>query len=59
MVPRVPGGEITPDKLIVLGEVANTYDLYTKITGGQRIDLFGAQLHELPDIWRTLIDGWI
>ena len=57
VVPRVAGGEITPDKLIVLGEVAKEYDLYTKITGGQRIDLFGAQLHELPEIWRKLVDA--
>lgn len=55
VVPRVPGGEITSDKLIVLGEVAKKYGLYTKITGGQRIDLFGAQLHQLPDIWKELI----
>ncbi|WP_185266935.1 nitrite reductase large subunit NirB [Halopseudomonas xiamenensis] len=55
VVPRIAGGEITPDKLIVLGEVARKYDLYTKITGGQRIDLFGAQLHELPAIWGELI----
>lgn len=57
VVPRIPGGEITPDKLIVLGEVAKQYNLYTKITGGQRVDLFGAQLHELPEIWRLLIDA--
>ena len=57
VVPRVPGGEITPDKLIVLGEVAKDFDLYTKVTGGQRIDLFGAQLHELPQIWQRLIDA--
>ncbi|MEK9713646.1 MAG: nitrite reductase large subunit NirB [Thalassolituus sp.] len=57
IVPRVPGGEITPDKLIAIGEVAKEYDLYTKITGGQRIDLFGAQLHELPAIWKKLIDA--
>ena len=57
VVPRVPGGEITPEKLIALGEVAKKYDLYTKITGGQRIDLFGAQVHELPAIWRELIDA--
>ena len=55
VVPRVPGGEITPDKLIAIGEVAKEFDLYTKITGGQRIDLFGAQLHELPVIWEKLI----
>ncbi|PSW18319.1 nitrite reductase (NAD(P)H) [Photobacterium sanctipauli] len=57
VVPRIPGGEITPDKLIVLGEVAKEFDLYTKITGGQRVDLFGAQLHELPLIWRKLVDA--
>jgi nitrite reductase (NADH) large subunit len=57
VVPRVPGGEITPEKLIVIGQVAKKYGLYTKITGGQRIDLFGAQLHELPLIWRELIDA--
>ena len=55
VVPRIPGGEITPDGLIAIGAVAKKYDLYTKITGGQRIDLFGAQLHELPDIWGELI----
>ncbi len=51
VVPRVPGGEITPEKLIVLGEVARKFGLYTKITGGQRIDLFGAAVHQLPEIW--------
>ena len=57
VVPRIPGGEITPDKLIVIGEVAKKYGLYTKITGGQRIDLFGAQVHQLPDIWKELVDA--
>ena len=55
IVPRVPGGEITPEKLIVLGQVAKKYNLYTKITGGQRIDLFGAEGHQLPDIWEELV----
>ena len=55
VVPRVPGGEITPRQLIVIGEVAAKYDLYTKITGGQRIDLFGARLDQLPLIWEELI----
>jgi nitrite reductase (NADH) large subunit len=55
VVPRVPGGEITPDKLIALGRVAKKYGLYTKITGGQRVDLFGAPVHLLPDIWEELI----
>ncbi|SEQ08054.1 nitrite reductase (NADH) large subunit [Solimonas aquatica] len=57
VVPRVPGGEITPDGLIAIGAVAKKYGLYTKITGGQRIDLFGAQVHELPLIWKELIDA--
>ena len=57
VVPRVAGGEITPDQLITIGVVAKKYDLYTKITGGQRIDLFGAQIHELPLIWKELIDA--
>ena len=57
VVPRIPGGEITPDGLIAIGAVAKKYDLYTKITGGQRIDLFGAQLHQLPDIWGELIEA--
>ena len=57
IVPRVAGGEITPEKLIVLGEVAKKYNLYTKITGGQRIDLFGARVEQLPIIWRELVDA--
>ena len=55
VVPRIPGGEITPDKLLAIGAVAKKYDLYTKITGGQRIDLFGARLDQLPAIWEELI----
>ncbi|QIM47856.1 MULTISPECIES: nitrite reductase large subunit NirB [Alcaligenaceae] len=57
VVPRIPGGEITPEKLIVIGEVARRYKLYTKITGGQRIDLFGARLEQLPEIWEVLINA--
>lgn len=57
IVPRIAGGEITPQKLIVIGQVAEKYGLYTKITGGQRIDLFGAQAHELPLIWKELVDA--
>ncbi len=57
VVPRIPGGEITPDKLIAIGKVGKRYNLYTKITGGQRIDLFGAHLSDLPTIWEELIDA--
>jgi nitrite reductase (NADH) large subunit len=55
VIPRIPGGEITPEKLIVLGEVAKKYGLYTKITGGQRVDMFGAPVHRLPEIWEDLV----
>ncbi|MFJ9694802.1 nitrite reductase large subunit NirB [Kitasatospora sp. NPDC101183] len=57
VVPRVPGGEITPEGLIVIGEIARDHGLYTKITGGQRIDLFGATVDQLPAIWRRLVDA--
>jgi nitrite reductase (NADH) large subunit len=57
VVPRIAAGEISPDDLITLGQIGKKYDLYTKITGGQRIDFFGAQLHELPFIWQELADA--
>ena len=57
VVPRIPGGEITPAKLIVIGQVAEEFGLYTKITGGQRIDLFGATVDQLPAIWKRLVDA--
>ncbi len=57
VVPRVPGGEITADKLIAIGQIAKEFNLYTKITGGQRIDLFGARKEQLPIIWKKLIDA--
>lgn len=57
VVPRIPGGEITPQKLQVIGKVAERYKLYTKITGGQRVDLFGARVDQLPDIWQELIEA--
>ncbi|MEW6760347.1 MAG: nitrite reductase large subunit NirB [Pseudomonadota bacterium] len=55
VVPRMPGGEVTADGLIAVGQVAKKYGLYTKITGGQRVDLFGARLEQLPQIWEELI----
>ena len=57
IVPRVPGGEISPEKLIVIGEVARDFHLYTKITGGQRIDMFGARVDQLPLIWARLVEA--
>ena len=57
VVPRIAGGEITPTKLGVIAAVAGKYNLYTKITGGQRIDMFGARLEQLPEIWKELVDA--
>jgi nitrite reductase (NADH) large subunit len=57
VVPRVPGGDITPEHLILIGQIAKDFGLYTKITGGQRIDMFGATVDQLPEIWRRLVDG--
>ncbi len=57
VVPRIPGGEVTPEGLIAIGEVAKEYGLYTKITGGQRVDLFGARIDQLPGIWKRLVDA--
>jgi nitrite reductase (NADH) large subunit len=57
VVPRIPGGEITADKLIIIGQVAKKFELYVKITGGQRIDLFGARVDQLPHIWKDLIEA--
>jgi nitrite reductase (NADH) large subunit len=57
VVPRIPGGEIAPARLRVIAEVAEDFGLYAKITGGQRIDLLGARLEQLPVIWNRLTDA--
>lgn len=54
--PRIPDGDITPEQLISIGEIAKKYNLFTKITGVQRIDLLGAQLHQLPIIKQKMAD---
>ncbi|KZF23361.1 nitrite reductase [Xylona heveae TC161] len=57
VIPRVSGGEITAEKLIVIGTVAKKYGLYCKITGGQRIDMFGAKKQDLLAIWTELVNA--
>jgi nitrite reductase (NADH) large subunit len=57
VIPRIAAGEVTPEQLITIGEIAKKYGLYTKITGGQRIDMLGAQVHQLPAIWRELVEA--
>lgn len=56
VVPRMPGGEVTADQLITIGQIAKDFGLYVKVTGGQRIDLFGARVEQLPLIWQRLVD---
>src|SRR5690606_5435099 len=55
VVPRMPGREITPETLIVIGEVARRYSLYSIISGGRCSALFGARLEQLPMIWQELV----
>ncbi|WP_300265803.1 nitrite reductase large subunit NirB [Microbacterium sp.] len=57
VVPRMPGGEVTPAGLVTIGQIAQDFGLYTKLTGGQRIDMFGARLEQLPIIWQRLVDA--
>lgn len=57
VVPRMAGGEVTPEGLIAIGQIAKKYGLYTKLTGGQRVDMFGARLNQLPTIWKEVIDA--
>ncbi|MBF6163550.1 nitrite reductase large subunit [Streptomyces gardneri] len=57
VVPRMPGGEVTAEQLITIGEVAKEFGLYVKVTGGQRIDLFGARVEQLPLIWKRLVEA--
>ncbi len=58
VMPRIPAGEITPDKLAAIAQVAKEFGLYTKISAAQRIDLFGARLEQLPKIWMRLVDAY-
>ncbi len=57
VVPRMAGGEVSPEGLIALGQIAKKYNLYTKVTGGQRVDMFGAKLHQLPAIWKEVVEA--
>jgi NAD(P)H-dependent nitrite reductase large subunit/NAD(P)H-dependent nitrite reductase small subunit len=55
IIPRIPGGEILPKQLIAIGTIAEKYGLYLKISGSQRVVLFGAQKSQLPAIWGEVI----
>lgn len=49
------GGVTNPDQLIRLGEVAKKYDVpLVKVTGSQRIGLYGISKEDLPKVWKDL-----
>lgn len=54
--PSAPNGDITPEHLITIGEIAKKYNLVTRISGAQRIDLHGAKSHQLPMIRQKMAD---
>ena len=58
VVPRMFGGLCTPSDLRAIADVADKYDVpEMKVTGGQRIDLFGIQKENLPAMWKDLSEA--
>lgn len=57
VVPRMFGGMCTAADLRAIADVADKYEVPTmKVTGGQRIDLFGIKKEQLPAVWKDLTD---
>jgi nitrite reductase (NADH) large subunit len=55
VVPRMWGGVTTPNELRAIADAADKYDAkMVKVTGGQRLDLFGIRKEDLPLIWADL-----
>lgn len=55
VIPQMRGGVTDPDQLIKLGEVAKKYNVpLVKVTGSQRIGLYGLNKEELPNVWKDL-----
>ncbi|WP_018394499.1 nitrite reductase large subunit NirB [Bacillus sp. 37MA] len=55
VVPRMYGGVTSADDLRKIADVADKYEVpLIKVTGGQRIDLFGVKKEDLPDVWADL-----
>ncbi|OOZ45022.1 nitrite reductase large subunit NirB [Solemya velum gill symbiont] len=58
VVPRMFGGLCTPSDLRTIADVADKYEVpEMKVTGGQRIDMFGVKKENLPDMWKDLTDA--
>ena len=55
VIPRMYGGVTTAQDLKTIAEVAEKYEVpLVKLTGGQRIGLFGVKKCDLPAIWEEL-----
>ncbi|EOU3423718.1 nitrite reductase large subunit NirB [Staphylococcus aureus] len=55
VIPQMRGGVTDADQLIRLGEVAKKYHVpLVKVTGSQRVGLYGVKKEELPNIWEDL-----
>jgi nitrite reductase (NADH) large subunit len=55
VIPRMYGGVTTAQDLKTIAEVAEKYNVpLVKLTGGQRIGLFGVNKDDLPAMWEEL-----
>ncbi|MCU7852973.1 MAG: nitrite reductase large subunit NirB [Candidatus Thiodiazotropha sp. (ex Monitilora ramsayi)] len=55
VVPRMFGGLCTANDLRAIADVSDKYQVpEMKVTGGQRIDLFGVKKEQLPAMWKDL-----
>ncbi|WP_145519811.1 nitrite reductase large subunit NirB [Staphylococcus warneri] len=55
VIPQMRGGVTDADQLIRLGEVAKKYNVpLVKVTGSQRVGLYGLKKEELPSVWEDL-----
>jgi len=54
ITPRIPGGFIRPDKLVLLAQVADKYQGTLKITSGQRIAILGLREEDVDKVWKEI-----
>jgi nitrite reductase (NADH) large subunit len=55
VVPRMWGGVTTPNELRAIADACDKYEArLVKVTGGQRLDIFGIKKEDLPAIWADL-----
>ena len=55
VVPRMWGGLTNPTELRAIADVVEKYDApMVKVTGGQRLDIFGIKKEDLPAVWADL-----